>query len=562
LGRFFVAYRDVACTIYPVVTNTTVFEETLNVLLINRANFGGDENMINFDKPFGVSVSWLALLFAVLASGAQSTNRPAKERELTSQVYSTSSNTPKHTVMTLISVVCCSYQALRMANFLTHPSLEAIQAFLIIGNVLSYNMNPGVAYILIGLTMRMAFSLGLQADSQTFSPEQQYTRRRVWWAIAWQDSHFSVSYDRPSASAFCCPEIPYRSVPGQRSYAESMFRIIKLTQEIIRERTMNPRTTMSWQTIQSYKEEVARTIADSAPHLRDRRYGKGTIQNLERCAFRLHACYITSELCRPSLKESVASSSDIDSANPTPAQSPIVAQGRRKSSRSIHSPQSSSASFDPTLKAQIRRDCITNLEGTISAYIEAHSLSPFAARSWIGIQRAVSAGFLLGTLRETNQEPHIHSLLRELEEVIIRRTKDDPSFDTAADGQLSPGGGKAQSPHWATIMAKSLKALGKLNKALQQPPPPVLGQHYIVQANSNGPGIALHTNFGGSIGAGGLPMQMYQPVTAVNLTHEPFSPDYSGTGVMTTPDSTSSGDWNYANIQERASEFVTPAIWE
>ena len=81
------------------MTNTTVFEETLNVLLINRANFGGDENMINFDKPFGVSVSWLALLFAVLASGAQSTNRPAKERELTSQVYSMSSNTPTHTVI-------------------------------------------------------------------------------------------------------------------------------------------------------------------------------------------------------------------------------------------------------------------------------------------------------------------------------------------------------------------------------------------------------------------------------------------------------------------------------
>jgi len=98
-GRFFVAYRDVACTIYPVVTDTALFEDKLNGLLVNRANCGGDEHMIDSDKPYGVTIGWLALLFAVLASGAQSTNRPAKERELTSQVYSMSSNTPTHTVI-------------------------------------------------------------------------------------------------------------------------------------------------------------------------------------------------------------------------------------------------------------------------------------------------------------------------------------------------------------------------------------------------------------------------------------------------------------------------------
>lgn len=37
-----------------------------------------------------------------------------------------------------------------MTNFLSQPTLEAIQTLLIIGNVLSYNMNPGCAYILLG----------------------------------------------------------------------------------------------------------------------------------------------------------------------------------------------------------------------------------------------------------------------------------------------------------------------------------------------------------------------------------------------------------------------------
>lgn len=88
--RLFVSYRDVACTIYPVVSDTTYFENTLNGLLQNRARSGGvyvPEND-GHDRPFGVTLSWLALLFSVLASGCQCSEMSAKERELTSQVYS------------------------------------------------------------------------------------------------------------------------------------------------------------------------------------------------------------------------------------------------------------------------------------------------------------------------------------------------------------------------------------------------------------------------------------------------------------------------------------------
>lgn len=88
--RFFSYYRDVACTIYPVISDTNAFEAQLNILLQNRNFAGGDyvPTDENNDKPFGVTLSWLALLFAVLASGSQSSDRPPKERELTSQVYS------------------------------------------------------------------------------------------------------------------------------------------------------------------------------------------------------------------------------------------------------------------------------------------------------------------------------------------------------------------------------------------------------------------------------------------------------------------------------------------
>jgi hypothetical protein len=75
---------------YPVIPDTASFEANLNTLFTHRAFSGGIHypSEDGVERPFGVNLSWLGLLFAVLASGSQSSNLPAKERELTSQVYS------------------------------------------------------------------------------------------------------------------------------------------------------------------------------------------------------------------------------------------------------------------------------------------------------------------------------------------------------------------------------------------------------------------------------------------------------------------------------------------
>jgi len=56
-------------------------------MLTNRAHALRENRELDPNRPYGVSLPWLALVFAVFASGAQSSDRPAKERELTSQVY-------------------------------------------------------------------------------------------------------------------------------------------------------------------------------------------------------------------------------------------------------------------------------------------------------------------------------------------------------------------------------------------------------------------------------------------------------------------------------------------
>jgi hypothetical protein len=542
-------------------------------MLANRAKAAREGLPLNPNNPMGISLSYLALVFAVLASGAQSTRISAKERELTSQVY-----------------VCCSYQALRMGNFLTHPSLETIQALLIITNVLSYNMNPGVAYIFLGLVVRMAFSMGLQINQSGFSDHESWLRRRTWWAIAWQDSHFSVSYDRPSASALCGPDLPYSpgSAPGNRSYAETMFGIIRFTQDIIRERILKPNQRMTWTQIQRLRDGVIQLVSEGTQHLRERSAcGNDPQKHMERLALQLHSSYMISELCRPALKESP----EENTPSGTPSGSPAAHSQRRKSSRT----SSRSPPADPELPQRLRSDCLRGLERTVAAYVELCDRSRFAARSWVGIQRALSAAFLLGTVPEANQEPHIMALLRSLEECLAARTTDDPGFD--ASRNIGMAGADAAHPAeaapdqldtvWARSMTKSLAALQKLNAALakhktelggpraEHHATPYMDGESMRSATSHPP---LHLT---------MPIQPQRP--AVKQEAAPYSPAVAGGIVMPqtgtgglpptssavmpgssgvahmahpgSATSTASGEWGYDRLHERTNGFVQPPLW-
>jgi hypothetical protein len=467
-----------------------------------------------------------------------------------------------------------------MSNFLTHPNLETIEASLIIGNVLSYNMNPGVAYIFLGMVIRMAFSIGLQMNTAGFSEHENWLRRRVWWALAWQDSHFSISYDRPSASVLCQPDIPYQygSAPGNRSYAESMYNIIRLTQEIIRERSFGSRST--WTTIQKYKETVNAIVKDGVPHLRERSLCAKTTQHLERLALKLHSSYMTSELCRPALKEG---GSDGNTPNLNPAQSP---PGRRKGSQSsAHSPTQGDINI-----GQLRRECIRSLEGTVEAYVELYSLSQFAARSWVGIQRTISAAFLLGTIPETNQEPRVLRLLQNLENCISKRTTDDPTFETLRTAKSPTHGGVplTEAPHWARSMTRSLNALGKLNATLAGHkagksyssssslgrggeagyPTPSTGSFASMQSQ-----VAMNALRSQQQQQQHQHQQYQQQLPPMQLKQEGYSPSMAGTGMgggmmgaPITPDgstgSSGGGEWNYGNLQERSLEYIQPALWK
>ncbi|KAL1987622.1 hypothetical protein VTN96DRAFT_3222 [Rasamsonia emersonii] len=537
IREFFYFYRDIAGTLYPVLVDVPGFEQDMETLLRNRAAAGGvlktDDDQNFSQRPFGKSLAFLGLLFAVLASGCQSSDLPGKERELTSQVY-----------------VCCSYQCLRMTNFVSQPTIEAMKTLLIIGNVLSYNMNPGVSYVLLGMTLRMGLALGLHVESNRFPPTERYTRRHVWWSMAWQDSHFSLSYDRPSTTAVSQPDIAYRpeSKPGERDYFETMCRIISLTLEVVRGRMLSPHFQMSFKAIQAYKERIQHILADAAPHLRDRKYCLSSVDHLQRLALKVHSSYITSELCRPALK--------------------------------------ATADKNDPLHSKTRQDCVASLIATVESYIELHSCSSHGSRAWITLQRAISCAFLLAVIDESKSEPQVWKLLRQLEVVIAERASAEEEFEgttatspqgmgadglNAGNGQYNVIPGMTNAPlsisdsfsapptasvpasvatdtrtQWAKPLTKSLRALQKLNAAFS---------NYSTSMNDgNSGGSPTYAVNAQSTAAGGT--QQHNGSTSASA----ITPSV-GSLPPPTPESSSSGDWTLPNLLDRAAEYIHPPLW-
>lgn len=414
----------------------------------------------------------------------------------------------------------------------------------------------------------------------------------MWWSMAWQDSHFSLSYDRPSTTAVSQPEIAYRedSTPGELSYFETLCRVIALALEVVRSRMLSPHSQMAPKTIQAYKERIQKIMIEAKPGMRDRKYCLTATEHLERVVLKLHSSYFASEICRPALK------------SPAKTTDPVI--------------------------SEMRADCVKNLMKTVEAYVEMHSISSHAARSWITLQRAISSIFLLAVSEESKSNSQFWTLLQQLKHIIAERALMENDFDStdptaaaaaaaaaAATGQMtspipgttappasatmpaatdqgpvfnpipgttsaSPNAINATSPvsaavavdtqtQWAKPLTKTLRALEKLEAAFStqgtattttstrysttphshahhphhphphhQPPPP-----------TTDPTTAAATAYLNPTGmaGGGL-----FPATTM-----------SGIGSLPprTPDSSTSGEWTIPNILDRAAEYIHPPLW-
>ncbi|GLA77239.1 hypothetical protein AtubIFM55763_009126 [Aspergillus tubingensis] len=329
--KFLAFYRNIGAVLYPVLPDLVKFEADMNKLLQGRQAAGGvyspDAN--GLVKPFGMSVSFLSLLFAVLASGSQLSDLPGKERELTSWAH------------------------------LTRCWVSNIQR------------TRGSSSKLTHLTERNDGA----------------------WAMAFQNSHFSLAYDRPSITMINQPEIPYdpKSMPGHRGYFETLCRLIQVVLDMLRGLMFTHHSHLRYHEIREYKQRIERIIAEAAPHLKSRERCATLGEHIERTELRLHSSYFISLMCRVSL--------DPD----TP--------------------------MDEQRREIVREDCLTNLINTIEAFIELHSINSHASRTWISLQRTIASAFLLVANNNDQLHPQTWDLIEKLEAALSDHVHDDTSSD-------------------------------------------------------------------------------------------------------------------------------------
>lgn len=166
-NRFFHFYRLCAYPFNPILVDVDCFESDLcSYLNAHAAGEFRGFSRISERWSTGRSIGHISLLLATLASGAHYSDLEHPQRSDACQ-----------------ELARRSFQALRLANFLFRPSLDTIQALLILGNTLQNNGQSDAAWALLGTTVRLAQTLGLHTSkSIAYWPEcVQSKARALWW---------------------------------------------------------------------------------------------------------------------------------------------------------------------------------------------------------------------------------------------------------------------------------------------------------------------------------------------------------------------------------------------
>lgn len=251
--------------------------------------------------------------------------------------------------------------------------------------------------------------------------------------MAFQNSQFSLAYDRPSITMVSQPEIPFdrKSMPGHRTYFESLCRVVSVALEVLRSRMYPGSSQPRFQEIREWKQRIQRIVAEATPHLRHREHCQSLAQHIERTELRLHSSYLISVLCRVSLDPH--------------------------------------AQLDGHRRALVREDCISGLISTVDAFVELHEINSHCSRSWISLQRSIASAFLLVA---NDDGPQTWELIDRLEKVLVDHVY--------VDGDAGHNNRTDSAKH----LASSLRALREIRDAfhardgppatLTLPSPPVI----------------------------------------------------------------------------------------
>ncbi|KAF2813169.1 uncharacterized protein BDZ99DRAFT_250993 [Mytilinidion resinicola] len=370
--RLFEIYRSQVHSYTPIISDIEELEVKICTYLEERRCRKRKQQQPAHDRH----MMWFGLVFAVLASACQFSEATYATRQQRSQAY-----------------VRVSFQALRLANLLLRPSTTCVEALLILGNVLQNNMQPEAAWMLLGMTVRMAQSLGLHQYKSHHSLHSgiNSANQKLWLAAVWHDTLLSLCFDRPSMTAQIILDAPSTVAV---SYAESMYKLCDVTLRGINSQNSQ---ILDFNTVLSSVARVESLQHQIPGYLRSVSQCFNFKQRCEHSAFRLHTTFLIAWLCRPALRTGAATE------------------------------------INAHIQPEVAEKCKQNLIESVRAFLQLHSLSIVALRSWAMLHNGLSSALLLALIGANRCYPEVDQLHDEVLEMF---TTDSSERNGESEGSL------------------------------------------------------------------------------------------------------------------------------
>ncbi|KAE8153699.1 hypothetical protein BDV25DRAFT_148974 [Aspergillus avenaceus] len=402
--KFFHHYRTSAYPFNPILVDVDGFESAICTFLgSHAAGEFSDLHRISERWSSDQSIGQVSLILATLASGAHFSDLENPKRSEACR-----------------DLARRSFQALRLANFLFRPSLEIIQALLILGNTLQNNGQSDAAWALLGTTVRLAQALGLHTErGMAHLPDGVRTKaQRLWSMTVWQDCLLSLCYDRPPIVS-TTPWQRNRNAMADRdlSFIDVMGFLCQLGLDIAKLQESEYGDPGRSVDLLTALDDV---YTRGQPHLLARENCKCLQDHLEHLALRMHVSFCVSVLCRPAIRSVPISAND---------------------PRSCH------------MRSRARE----SLVNASQAFLDFQTLSIVPLRTWSMVHTVLSSTLLLCIWEETRNDNECRDLQQK---VITVFSSADPTSPHNSD--------PADRGQW--LSARHIRALVALRNAVRSAP--------------------------------------------------------------------------------------------
>ncbi|KAL7941522.1 hypothetical protein V8C42DRAFT_334817 [Trichoderma barbatum] len=351
-------------------------------------------------------ISRIALLLAALATSAH---------------YSVMQS-PRKRSEHCLDFVQRAFDALRLANYVLHPSLDGVQTLLIIGTVLQDVGQSDGAWVMMGTTVRAAQALGLHRQNASQQSEDGAKRKQALWdAICRQDCLLSLCHGRPhiaSKQSFATQNSLYRS-NGPLGFSEMMCGIVSVCTSLLD--LEQPSCEASMKLLAELEGYRSRAV----PYLQSREKCINIQQRYESLTIDIQLFFAISVLCRPALTKSAATDN---------AQADVIQALKTRAKESLMS--------------------------TAKAFIEFQALSIIPIRTWSLIHAVLSATILLCLWEETRCDQQSRDVLQRVMEIFSRAAQADDETGMMVDA--------SGNNHWLSM--NHTRALVALQNAIQKAP--------------------------------------------------------------------------------------------